>query len=563
MRSILCATLTLCFVVLTAAPAPAMHSRSAVQTPVCDELPGWECRSIEVPIDRAHPQRGTTGVSYAFRPHDDRTAPTEGTTMVADGPGTSHINGFGAFLFPFSALGDLTATHDMVLVDIRGTGANALDCPDYQHGVGPFSESVASCAAQIGPARDFYTYGDGADDMDAVRAALGLDEVDVYATGHATPLAEAYAIHHHAHVRTLTLDSAADFRAWADDDLRNGIQLIGRLCRRSPLCSAQIRDAEAEVSWLAKRLRARPLTGTGYDADGKLQNVRLGEAELAWQMLFDASGRRRTAAELPAAARALRAGDPVPLLRLAAETQGPMPGTPGDRGEPADWSSAAYIAAYCPQWPVGWDMSGTREQRLAQFRAARAALPRDIFAPFSIAAGTAPAPDQECLAWPTPARTNPILPPGARYPKVPVLVVHGDMNTDHSVIGGARVAARYPNGRFVAIPQAGQSAAGWSACARRIIQSFVTELRPGDTRCAADEREAFPGVGAFPRRVRRYAPAAVDPAGGDRSRRRDRRVVAAAVQTYLDAVYTLDRTQGTSGRGLRGGGWSVEYGRRA
>jgi hypothetical protein len=139
-------------------------------------------------------------------------------------------------------------------------------------------------------------------------------------------------------------------------------------------------------------------------------------------------------------------------------------------------------------------------------------------------------------------------------------VVHGDMNTDHPIAGGARVAARYPNSRFVAIPQAGQSAAGWSDCAKRIIRSFVAELDPGDTHCAADEREVFPGVGAFPRRVRNYAPAVVDPAHRDRSRRRDRRVAAAAVHTYLDVVsMALDRAQGTTGRGLRGGSWSVEF----
>lgn len=575
------AALTLGLMLLLAAPALAVHPRGEEmpRTPLraprgpaapsaraaaaseCDALPGWDCGSVEVPVDRDHHALGTTEVSYAVRPHDDQGVPTAGTTLVADGPGGATVTGFGSFFFPFSALGDLTATHDIVLVDVRGTGADPLDCSDYQHGTGPFSESIPRCAAQLGAATDYYTYGDDADDMEAVRAALGIDEVDVYATGHATPLAEAYAIRHPAHVHSLVLDSAADYPLWPREDLRNGVDVITRICHRSPLCSAQIRDPEDDIAWLARRLRRQPLTGTGYDGDGAPHQVRLGEADLAFTLLFDKSGAQRTSAELPAAARALRDGDPVPLLRLAAENDGPPVGAPSDDGDPAEWSTASSNAAFCSEWPFGWDKSAPRSQRLAQFGAARAALPRDYFAPFSVEAATAPLPDQ-CIDWPAPARTNPIDPPGVRYPDVPVLAVSGDLNTDHAVFHGARVAARFPHGRFVAVPQAAQSAAGWSACARRMIQSFVTTLQPGDTRCAADERTAFPGVGAFPRHVADYAPAEVDPdARHDHSRRADRRIVAAAVHTYLDAVYTaFHRAQTTTGRGLRGGAYSVEFG---
>lgn len=540
---------------------PSARTARVAATSPCSALPGWECGSIEVPIARSNPALGTTEVSYAVRPHDDQSRPAEGTTLAVAGPGEATINEFGGFIFPFAALGDLTATRDLVLVDVRGTGAHALDCPDYQHGTGPFSEIIPRCAAQLGATADFYTYGDAADDLDDVRAALALERVDLYTAGHATFTIEAYAIRYPEHVRTLVLDSAADVPLWPAEDLRNAVDVVERICRRSPLCSAQIRDPKGDFAWLARRLRDRPLEGTGYDADGTPHQVRLGEAELAYNLLFDTSGPQRTLAELPAAARALRRGDPVPLLRLAAETDGSPVGAPVDDGDPAEFSTASLNAAFCAQWPFGWDKSAPRAQRLTQFAAARAALPRDFFAPFSIDAATAPLPDQ-CLEWPAPARTNPILPPGSSYPDVPVLVVTGDMNTNHPIRLARGVAARYPNARFVLVPQAAQSAAGTSACARRIIHSFVATLDPGDTRCGTDERAAFPGVGGFPRHVRGYAPATVDPdSRGDHSSRRDRSVAAAAVETYLDAVYTtLFRTRGTTGRGLRGGSYSVEFG---
>ena len=215
-------------------------------------------------------------------------------------------------------------------------------------------------------------------------------------------------------------------------------------------------------------------------------------------------------------------------------------------------------AAFCSEWPFGWDEAAPLEPRGSRSsRPPAPPLPRDFFAPFSLAAGLAPTPDQ-CLYWPPPERTNPILPAGERYPDVPVLVIHGDLNTDHPLLHGARVAARFPRGRFVAIAQAGQSAAGWSSCARRIIRTFVTTLEPGETACAP---EPVAGVGAFPRSVRDYAPALPDPAGHVRSTRRDRQLAAVAVHTALDAVYTqFSHGSGTGGRGLRGGGYSVEFG---
>jgi pimeloyl-ACP methyl ester carboxylesterase len=542
-------------IALGAAIAALALPASATASP-CPDLDGWECGQVTVPISRGAPSLGTTTATYAFRPHDDHGRPAEGTTLVSDSPGgsTFPVAGFLAF----SALGDdLLETHDVIAVDPRGTGAQALDCPDYQHGSTPFSQAIPACAAQLGRARDHYTYGDLADDLDAGRAALKVDKVDLYATGHATGVMEAYTIRHPEHVRTAVLDSALQINEFNDEDIGNALRVAGNVCRRSALCSAQIRDPEGELAWLAKRLRERPLTGIGYDGDGNPHRITLDEAKLVYVLMFDKSGAVRTPAELPAAARALRGGDPVPLLRLAAENDGPLPWDPSDNGEPSEFSTAGLNAAYCAQWPFGFDKAAPLATRFAQFRAARNALPRDFFAPFSLEAGLAVTPDQ-CIYWPPPARTNPILPPGASYPSVPVLVVAGDINTDHAPALAASVAARFPSARFVPIPQAGQSAAGWSRCAQRIIQAFVATLSPGDTSCRQEELSAVAGVGAFPRSVRQYAPAIPD--AGDRSTRLDRQIAAAAVHTALDAIYTqFNHASADGGRGLRGGSYSVAF----
>ena len=274
------------------------------------------------------------------------------------------------------------------------------------------------------------------------------------------------------------IDSAMSLAPWADEELDNALRVAALVCKRSPLCSAEIRDPAAELAWLARRLRERPLTGTGFDGDGNRVRVRLDEAELAFKLLLDKRGRARTPAELPAAARALRDGDPVPLLRLAAENDGPFGWAEQDSGDPAEYSNASLNAAFCSEWPFGWDKAAPLDARLAQFHAARAALPRDFFAPFSLAAGLAPTPDQ-CLYWPPPQRTNPILPPGERYPDVPVLVIHGTSTpTTRSCMAPAsppasRAGASWRSRRRGRARRAGAAARGASS------STFVTTLDAG------------------------------------------------------------------------------------
>ena len=58
-------------------------------------------------------------------------------------------------------------------------------------------------------------------------------------------------------------------------DLDNALRVAALVCKRSPLCSAEIRDPAARAGLAgAERLRERPLTGTGFDGDGNPVRVR-------------------------------------------------------------------------------------------------------------------------------------------------------------------------------------------------------------------------------------------------------------------------------------------------
>ena len=66
---------------------------------------------------------------------------------------------------------------------------------------------AAECAASLGPQRDFYSTHEHAEDLEAVRQALGVDKVALWGTSYGTKLALAYALAHPDHVDRLLLDS--------------------------------------------------------------------------------------------------------------------------------------------------------------------------------------------------------------------------------------------------------------------------------------------------------------------------------------------------------------------
>src|SRR5215212_1875962 len=100
----------------------------------------------------------------------------------------------------------------LVAFDNRGTGkSGVIDCPALQRSTGLEIERervlVRECADLIGPTREFYATRDHAEDIEAVRTAIGLGRVGLYGVSYGTKLSLAYALAHPAAVDRLILDS--------------------------------------------------------------------------------------------------------------------------------------------------------------------------------------------------------------------------------------------------------------------------------------------------------------------------------------------------------------------
>ena len=499
---------------------------------------GASCGTVPVPLDWSDPGRGSLPIAYELFAHRQSAEPSGGTLVpVAGGPGGSNT----AFLNDWLQLyGPLLDRFDLLLVDNRGTGqSGAIDCDALQH-QGATSANVSDCAGQIGPNRDLYRSASVARDLDAVRAALGIGKIDLYGFSWGSVQARAYAVRFGDHLRSLVLDSAGqdlDVVAWASERARLRAEQVALLCRRSRTCRAVGEDPVARVAALAARVRRRPVTGVTYDSRGARVRLRVDEAAL-WSVFND-----RIIVQFPAVGRALARGDQRPLLRMVAENRS----EPGAHGDPAVFSAGDQLTVLCNEQRFPWDWSAAPSVRRGQWDAAFAELPSGSFGSFSPGAVSADPGDVDhaCFYWPAATSSEAPVPDGATYPPAATLFIGGDL--DGAVPAVARAYAhQFPASTYVEFANVGHGAAFSGECARGILRRFVSELVAGDVSCAEHASPVF-GYSRFPRhardvrmRVRRLP--------GDRSRRRDRRASAAAVETLLDTII-----HGQSGHGLRGG----------
>ncbi|HXX60342.1 MAG TPA: alpha/beta fold hydrolase [Candidatus Sulfotelmatobacter sp.] len=539
-------------------PARAPVAVSAACSP--DAFDGAECGYVAVPLDRAHPARGVIQIHYELY-HHTKPGPAQSAIVWAEGgPGESSIESRGQATYVF---GDDLDVHDLLLIDQRGRGqSGAIDCPGFQHGTSTVAREVAECAAQLGATASLYGSGDVAMDIDAVRAALGYDKIDYYGHSYGGLDITAYALRYGSHLRSIVLDSAVGpsmLNPVTTDAARvkADLDLVTLICQRSPTCAAAHPHPAAELSWLADRLRAHSVSGVAPDSTGTLVPVTVSEGSFLVYILDDSQPFTHfvNTGEILAAASALRAGDAAPLLRLGAEFAYDFN---SDSGDAASFSAGAWLATICDDAQVPWDWSASVAVRQAQYAAAMAALPAAALAPFSTAAVTGPQlfdTTQICVGWQRPSTPAPVVPAGARYPDVPVLGLAGDLDNTIPLAQTRYDIGRFPESRFVTIPEVGHETVYHGGCGQALAAAFVETLDI-DASCARSIDQIQAAVAAFPLTAA-GAPAATAVPGNAASSR-ERRVATVAVSTALDAIRRSLFYAG-SGAGLRGGTFATSY----
>ena len=261
----------------------------------CDD--GFQCATARVPLDYQHSDGETVGIAVIRHPATDR-AHLAGTLFVNAGGPVEQIEPFVAEFGLIPAA--LQARFDLVTFDPRGFGrSSAVRCfpseaaenaflaglPAFPVGAQQvaawekaYAQFDALCAQRNGSLLQHDTSTDVARDMDLLRQAMGIRELNYLGLSYGTGIGAVYANLFPATVGHMALDGNVDPVAWSaggdlPDSLREGEDLAQVATMHSflSLCGAASTSAcafsagtaaatEAKFNTLLNRLRQQPVS---------------------------------------------------------------------------------------------------------------------------------------------------------------------------------------------------------------------------------------------------------------------------------------------------------------
>ncbi len=475
-----------------AAPAPAAAGPLALHTCRIDGLShDAQCGVLQRPLDPAHPEGRQIGLHVLVIPAVARQKQPDPIFFFAGGPGQSAIGLAGSIERFVSRLG---ARRDLVLIDQRGTGHSAplqCDTPAPDEALARALDrsrlvaATAACRARLqqlpwGDLR-FYTTSIAMADADAVRAALGVEQVDLMGISYGTRAVLEYLRAYPRHVRRALIDGVAPsdmvLPESFDVDAQSALDAVLGGCAAEKPCAAA-HPALAQT-WRTL-LGSLPRTIDVADpASGRPLHVTL-TRDAVLGLVRPALYTPALGAMLPQAIEEAAAGRFGVLLALAA--------SPG--GAPSELSEGQHFSVICTEDVPRLSAAGAASgEGLQQFY-------RDV-----------------CANWPrgeVPAAfyTTPRSP-------APVLLLSGGLDPVTPPRHAERVAkALGPNARSVVVANNGHNVTA-IACMRDVVFHWFdagtdADALAVDTACAA----ALPR----PRAFQPPQPAAAIPATNDPDR---------------------------------------------
>ncbi|MGF1655290.1 MAG: alpha/beta hydrolase [Actinomycetales bacterium] len=274
------------------APAPAPVTATVADLELTDCGDGFECGTLPVPVSWSDDDGGTLDLSVIRRPAADPANRIGALLVNPGGPGGSGVDFVRGTATPDGSLAELNQRFDIVSWDPRGTkGSSPVDCfsddrldayyaeaeaypdaGDRDAVLATSREFVESCVANAGPELlSAISTENTARDMDALRAALGEEQVSYLGYSYGTYLGATYASLFPDRIRAFVLDGAVDPDAYANNPLLSDViqargfeVAIDRYFEE--FCVDSCNFAGGKEAWraLVEQLEAEPLT-TGGD----------------------------------------------------------------------------------------------------------------------------------------------------------------------------------------------------------------------------------------------------------------------------------------------------------
>jgi pimeloyl-ACP methyl ester carboxylesterase len=420
-------------------------------------IPGVErevrCGTVNMPEDPDQPQGPTIAVRFAVVPAVARNKQPDPVFVFAGGPGQAATRTARQMM---AVMNEANARRDVVFVDQRGTGgSHPLECKVEETSLAAtFEQSqqierLTACLKGLrGDLRQYATWI-AVRDVDAVRARIGADHVNLWGGSYGTRAALEYMRQYPGRVRSAVLDGVAppdmvlpvSFAIDADAALAGLVETCARDERchhRYPDMARRVEDLLAQADRGVEIQVPHPLTGIR-------EPLRLDRRVLS-SLLRVPLYAPQLAAVLPYALAQAAHADYTSLVALSAAMAG---------GINENFAAGMHFAVVCAE-----DIPRVTPADRAQTATTRfGGAFLDVY-------------EQACRGVPS----RPVPPAFYEVPpsKAPVLLLSGGLDPATPPRHGARMAERLGNARHVVSPYLGHIVST-NGCAPTQIARFIRD----------------------------------------------------------------------------------------
>ncbi len=444
---------------VTARPVPGTSARwSGLAACREAEHTAYECGTLTVPLDRVPGSPDTDDtldlpVLVAGKPDAPRTL-----LFLTGGPGQPGAGMATRVLPSLSAVAD---RYRIVLVDQRGTGADALDCPDLQAQLGmsdlevPSEGAVRACGNRLGPSRAQYSTAATVADLDDLRRALGVRSWSIDGVSYGSYVAARYAAAHPGHVDRLVLDSVVPVTGF-DARMTDVYPDVARVLRSACRARACEGDPAQEIHTVVAR--SPDLGPALLDVVSLMSVVQPDFAPLFAPLHAAAGGDDGDEGD---------EGDEGALRALVRGWQD------GSSGPAQQLSSGLHAATLCLDLDFPWGGADSPPaRRAAAVEDSVAGLPAGRLWPFDAGTARGNGVMRTCQWWPRTA--DPAAPPAQlRVRGVDTLLLAGARDLSTPVAWARRAHRQIAGSRLVVIPRAGHATQARSTHARDVVADFL------------------------------------------------------------------------------------------
>lgn len=469
---------------------------------------GFDCATLQVPLDYNDTTKGTIGLALIRQPAADQGKRIGSLLTNPGGPGGSGVD----FVREWAPSLDssITARFDIVGFDPRGVGASApIDChanlqayiaadptPDTPQEFTQLQQASRAfddaCASKYGDVLPYLGTKNVARDLDRLREALGDDKLTYLGFSYGTEIGQVYAGMFPQKVRAMVLDGAVDLSLDPEQGALTQAQGFERALQNyiadcvAKKCALQQRGgAEAAIDQVMAKAEAAPIPSKSADRPA-------GPGETLLGIIAPLYAPNGGPALTLAITRALD-GDGSMLVTLADTYLERKPdGTYPNITE-------TNLAVNC--------LDSARPPAPADFAAYQVLAAR--YAQASPHFGASLAADFSCEYWA--AKPDPIGPADAAgAPPIVVVSTTGDPATPYE--WGQAVAKQLKSGVLITNNGEGHTAYGQNSCVDGAVNAYLLALKAptNGATCGESVAASAPGKPGAPAQTNQRAPSEPD-----------------------------------------------------